>query len=95
MEFIKELAEEYCVKNIPNLKDMHLTISTAFEAGFEKSQEWIMEELDKTLKALHVFQKWRRGANTQMPDPKDVGKTLDNAIKILRKVKKSEINLEN
>ena len=25
MEFIKELAEEYCVKNIPNLKDMHLT----------------------------------------------------------------------
>ena len=95
MEFIKELAEEYCVKNIPNLKDMHLTISTAFEAGFEKSQEWIMEELDKTLKALHVLQKWRRGANTQMPDPKDVGKTLDNAIKILRKVKKGEINLEN
>ena len=30
-----------------------------------------------------------------MPDPKDVGKTLDNAIKILRKVKKGEINLEN
>ena len=41
MKTIEELAEEYCVKNIPNLKDMHLTISTAFEAGFEKSQEWI------------------------------------------------------
>lgn len=54
-----------------------------------------MEELDKTIKELHTFQKWRRGANTQMPDPKDVGKTLDNAIKILRKVKKGEINLEN
>ena len=54
-----------------------------------------MEELDKTIKELHTFQKWRRGANTQMPDPKDVGKTLDNAIKILRKVKKGKINLEN
>ena len=54
-----------------------------------------MKELDKTIKELHTFQKWRRGANTQMPDPKDVGKTLDNAIKILRKVKKGEINLEN
>ena len=53
-----------------------------------------MKELDKTIKELHTFQKWRRGANTQMPDPKDVGKTLDNAIKILRKVKKGEINLE-
>ena len=47
-----------------------------------------MEELDKTIKELHTFQKWRRGANIEMPNPKDVGKTLDNAIKILRKVKK-------
>ena len=49
MKTIEELAEEYCVKNIPNLKDMHLTISTAFEAGFEKSQEWISvdDELPK------------------------------------------------
>ena len=54
-----------------------------------------MKELDKTIKELHTFQKWRRGAKTQMPNPKELGKTLDNAIKILRKVKKSEINLEN
>ena len=88
MKTIEELAEEYCVKNIPNLKDMHLTISTAYEAGFEKSQEWIMEELDKTLKALRVFQKWRRGANIEMPNPKELGETIDNTIRILRKIKK-------
>ena len=52
-----------------------------------------MKELDKTIKELHTFQKWRRGANIEMPDPKELGKTLDNAIKILRKVKKNTIEL--
>ena len=47
-----------------------------------------MKELDKTIKELHTFQKWRRGANTQMPDPKELGKTIDNTIRILRKIKK-------
>ena len=47
-----------------------------------------MEELDKTLKALRVFQKWRRGANIEMPNPKELGKTIDNTIRILRKIKK-------
>ena len=46
-----------------------------------------MEELEKTLKALRVFQKWRRGANIEMPNPKELGETIDNTIRILRKIK--------
>ena len=47
-----------------------------------------MEELDKTIKELHTFQKWRRGANIEMPNPKELGKTIDNTIRILRKISK-------
>ena len=51
-----------------------------------------MEELDKTIKELHTFQKWRRGANIEMPNPKELGKTIDNTIRILRKIKKDGSN---
>lgn len=34
-EEISEAAAKYCQDNIPSLQDMHLTISTAFEAGAE------------------------------------------------------------
>lgn len=32
-ELIEKAAKKYCQDNIPNLPQMHLTISTAFEAG--------------------------------------------------------------
>lgn len=32
-ETIKQAANKYCKTNIPNLSQMHLAISTAFEAG--------------------------------------------------------------
>ena len=34
-ELIESAAKKYCQDNIPNLPQMHLTISTAFEAGVE------------------------------------------------------------
>lgn len=34
-ELIEMAAKKYCQDNIPNLPQMHLTISTAFEAGAE------------------------------------------------------------
>lgn len=41
---LEEAANKYCQKNIPSLKQMHLTVSTAFEAGAEwqsKQSPWI------------------------------------------------------
>lgn len=32
---IEQAAKEYCEKEIPSLKSMHFTISSAFEAGAE------------------------------------------------------------
>lgn len=34
-ELIEKAAKKYCQDNIPNLPQMHLTISTSFEAGVE------------------------------------------------------------
>ena len=34
-EFIESAAKKYCQDNIPDLPQMHLTLSTAFEAGVE------------------------------------------------------------
>ena len=39
----------------------------------------------ETLKTLHDFQCWRRGKNIEMPNPKDIGVAIDNAIRLLRK----------
>ena len=82
MKTIEELAEEYCVKNIPNLKDMHLTISTAFEAGFEKSQEWISvdDELPKAEEVVLV-----RYKTAKKQEKYGIGR-LDAILKILGKV---------
>ena len=57
----------------------------------QEERTYNMEELDKTIKELHTFQKWRRGANIEMPSPKEIGITIDNAIKILRKQKRNEL----
>lgn len=39
----------------------------------------------EAIKILHYAQKWRRGANVPMPDPKEYGEAIDHAIKTLRK----------
>ncbi|WP_314273103.1 hypothetical protein [Hoylesella shahii] len=38
-EFIEKVAKKYCQDNIPNMPQMHLTISTAFEAGAKWADE--------------------------------------------------------
>lgn len=38
-ELIEKAAKKYCQDNIPNMPQMHLTISTAFEAGAEWAEE--------------------------------------------------------
>lgn len=47
---------------------------------------------EEALNILHNFQKWRRGANTAMLDPKIVGEALDIAIRVLRKDLKDRLN---
>lgn len=42
-EMTAKAANDYCTKNIPDMPDMHLAISTAFEAGaeWERENRWI------------------------------------------------------
>ena len=42
----------------------------------------------ETVRMLHYCQKWRRGANIQMPPPTLLGLAIDNAIRIIRNLKK-------
>lgn len=42
----------------------------------------------ETLRLLHYCQKWRRGANIQMPPPALFGLAIDNAMRIIRNLKK-------
>lgn len=44
---VEEAAKEYCKKNFQHLEHLHLTLSTAFEAGAEwksKQSPWISVE---------------------------------------------------
>lgn len=38
-ELIENVSKKYCQDNIPNLPQMHLAISTAFEAGAKWAEE--------------------------------------------------------
>lgn len=43
----------------------------------------------ETLRLLHYCQKWRRGANIKMPPPTLFGLAIDNAMRIIRNLKKN------
>ena len=50
-------------------------------------------ELSEVIKRLHKYQKWRRGRfpfESLGMTAKELGETLDEAIRILRKVKKND-----
>lgn len=53
---LEQRAKEYCENNIPNLPDMHFTISTAYEAGAADEYRELTEWYDarKTLPELNV-----------------------------------------
>lgn len=46
---IEQAAKEYCEKEIPSLKSMHFTISSAFEAGAEWALANQWHEINKEL----------------------------------------------
>ena len=43
-------------------------------------------------KILHDLNKWRRGGKGKMPDPRLVGKAIDAAIVLFRKVRRNSQN---
>lgn len=50
--------------------------------------------LDEVIKELHYFQKWRRGANVEMPHPRIIGLAIDEAIRTLREVRREQVKVE-
>lgn len=45
---------------------------------------------EQIIQNLHLYQKWRRGGKGPQPDPKEIGETLDETIRLIRKIKKGE-----
>ena len=41
-------------------------------------------KVKEIIRVLHAYQKWRRGANIPMPDPREIGRAIDGAIRELR-----------
>ena len=39
---------------------------------------------DEVIDYLQVYQDWRRGADTEQPDPTTLGYVIDEAIKLLK-----------
>ena len=54
-------AREYCEKNIPSQPEMHLTISTAFEAGWQAAMNsmQILNQRQKTKEFYKLVQSMR------------------------------------
>lgn len=48
------------------------------------------EEIQKAVKLLQRYNRWRRGADIPMPQPKEIGKAIDTAIEYIKKNEKLE-----
>lgn len=48
-DIIKMMAKKYCQDNIPNLPQMHLAISTAFEAGAKWADDNQISKISNSL----------------------------------------------
>jgi hypothetical protein len=42
------------------------------------------KEIEQTISFLHNLQRWRKGADIQMPEPREVSFHLDNILRLLR-----------
>ena len=51
-------------------------------------------KIKEIIRVLHAFQKWRRGADIPMPDPKEIGRAIDGAIRELRNCQRLKISME-
>lgn len=51
-------------------------------------------KVKEIIRVLLAFQKWRRGANIPMPDPREIGRAIDGAIRELRNCQRLKIRME-
>ena len=51
-------------------------------------------KVKEIINQLHYFQKWRRGANLKQPDPTEIGKAIDGAIRELRNFQRLKMKIE-
>ena len=53
-----------------------------YRGGFKKGYELLMntEPKNETIEYLRRYNEWRRGAETEQPDPKELGEQIDAAI---------------
>lgn len=49
-------------------------------------------KVKEIIKYLHNYQKWRRGADLPMPNPKELGIAIDGAIRELRNFQRLKSN---
>ena len=56
-----------------------------YRGGFKKGYELLMntEPKNNTIEYLRKYNEWRRGADTEQPDPKELGEQIDAAIAAL------------
>ena len=50
----------------------------------QEQMRYFKYTLSNAIETISRFQKWRRGANIPMPDPKEVGVCIDFSIRVLR-----------
>ena len=41
-------------------------------------------KVKEIIRVLHAYQKWRRGEDITMPDPREIARAIDGAIRELR-----------
>ena len=51
-------------------------------------------KVKEIINQLHNFQKWRRGADIEQPDPTEIGKAIDGAIRELRNFQRLKMKIE-
>lgn len=48
------------------------------------------QDIKEAVKLLQHYNRWRRGADIEMPRPKEIGKAIDTAIEYIKKNEKLE-----
>lgn len=48
------------------------------------------QDIKDAVKLLQRYKRWRRGADIEMPRPKEIGKAIDTAIEYIKKNEKLE-----
>lgn len=51
-------------------------------------------KVKEVINQLHNFQKWRRGADIEQPNPTEIGKAIDGAIRELRNFQRLKVKIE-